>query len=148
MVFIDPLIEVAIIAIALVAFSTFIRNRFMDKEAEKGMKEKQKEFKELLKSKDKASMKRLEEVQKELLELQYKVMRSSIPSMLVMLGVFFLLLPIMNSSYGGIQFPPAPYIVLPGQSWIWYYILIGLMVSIAVAIGKKIMKKNKETKTE
>ncbi|MFH1234920.1 MAG: EMC3/TMCO1 family protein [Candidatus Diapherotrites archaeon] len=147
MVFMDPLIEVAVIALALVAFSTIIRNRFMDKEAEKQVKEKQKEWKELLKSKDKESMKRLESLQKEMLDAQYKMMRSSMPSMLIMLAVFFLLLPVMNSTYAGIEFPPAPYVVLPGQSWIWYYFVIGIVFSIALALWKKISKKT-EAKAE
>jgi uncharacterized membrane protein (DUF106 family) len=147
MVFIDPLIDVAVIALALVAFSTFIRNKFMDKEAEKQVQEKQKEWKVLLKNTDKESMKRLEAVQKEMLDAQYKMMRSSMPSMLIMLAVFFLLLPVMNSTYGNMQFPPAPYVVLPGQSWIWYYFVIGIVFSIALMVWKKITEKNK-AKTE
>ncbi|MCX6801753.1 MAG: EMC3/TMCO1 family protein [Candidatus Diapherotrites archaeon] len=147
MVFMDPLIEVAIIALALVAFSTVIRNRFMDKEAERQVQEKQKEWKVLLKNTDKESMKRLEAVQKEMLDAQYKMMRSSMPPMLIMLAVFFLLLPVMNSTYAGIEFPPAPYVVLPGQSWIWYYFVIGIVFSIALTFGKKIFKKS-EAKTE
>ena len=148
MVFFDPIIEVAIIAAALFAFNYIIRNKFMDQNAQEEFKVKQKEWKTLLKEPEKNERK-IESMQKEIMDIQFKVMKGTMPVMMITLALFiFVVLPTMNANYNGLEFPPAPYVVLPGEGWFWYYFILAIVFSIALGAGKRIMKKMKNDRQE
>ena len=146
MVFIDPVIEVALVGAAVFVLFQAIKHRFVDQEAQKKVKEKQKEWKELMKGNDK---KRTDEAQKELMDLQFKVMRGTMPLMFVSLAVFFVVIWPLNGVYAE-SFPlylhaPVPFLENT-PSWLWFYIIVNITLSIALVVAKKVWKKSKSEK--
>ena len=148
MVFVNPLIEVALIAAAWFALFQLLRYKFVDQKAQEKAKEKQKEWKELLKKND---TKKAEEVQKEVMELNFKVMRGTMPMMGVSLLMLFTVFPVLNSYYAE-GFPvsiqvPIPFLDMT-PSWIWCLVIVNITLSIGMAVAKKVWKKLKEKKKE
>jgi len=142
MVFINPLIEVGLIAAAVFVLFQVVRHKFVDQETQKKVKEKQKEWKAALKSNDK---KRAEEMQKELMALQFKVMRGTMPLMFVSLAVLFVVIYPLNGVYVE-NFPlylhlPVPFLERT-PSWLWFYIIVNIVLSISLAIIRRLRKRS------
>ena len=143
MVFMDPLIEVALIAFGMFIVMTILRERFMDHEAQELVKAKNKEWKQALKSSD---TKKIEAMNKEMMELQMRVMKGTMPVTMISLAIFVLVIYPLNGFYAE-GFPLAWKVALPlldrTPSWLWYYILINILLQIAFGITKKAWKKRK-----
>jgi len=149
MVFTSPLIEVALVAIAIFALFQVLRQKLIDQEAQEKLKEKQKEWKEHLKNNNK---KRAEETQRELMELNFKVMRGTMPLMLVSFAVLVLVIWPLNSVYPDESFPLTLHVALPlvnkTPSWIWFLFIVNITLSISFAIAKRVWKKSKQGKSD
>ncbi len=130
MVYITPEVDLLIIAFAIVIIfnliSRAVRNKVLGKGHMEEIKKKQAEFKELIKKTDKKSQERLKELEHELLEMNLKMMKASFPTMLLSLAVIALVWPFLQAEYGTYSFP------LVG-SWIWYYIVVSLVLSIIIS---------------
>lgn len=147
MVFTNPLIEVALVATALFVLFQVLRYKFIDQEAQELLKIKQKEWKEHLKNNNK---KKADETQRELMELNFKVMRGTMPLMLVSFATLIFVIWPLNGVYPNSSFPLTLQVELPllnkTPSWIWYLFIINIVLSISFAIAKKILKKRGEKK--
>lgn len=147
MVFINPIIEIGLIALAFFIFNNLLRHKFTDTESMEKTKEKQKEWKKLMKSNKKEDQKKTEKLQHEIMETQLNATKGMLPQLLIMMAIFiFLVLPLMNAHYNSEVVPPAPYLgIIPGENWIGYYFGFVIVFSIAFAIIKKAWKKYKKS---
>lgn len=147
MVFVNPLIEVALVATALFVLFQFLREKFIDQEAQELLKIKQKEWKEHLKNNNK---KKAEETQRELMELNFKVMRGTMPLMLVSFATLIFVIWPLNGVYTDKVFPIAMHVPLPllnkTPSWIWYLFIVNIVLTVSFMIAKRILKKRSEEK--
>ncbi len=138
MVFISPEIDLLLIALVLVTIfntvSTIVRNRTMGKGHMEEIKKKQKEFKELMKKTDEHSRKRLKELEQELLETNLKMMKASMPTMLLSIAIVIVLWPWLQAEYSQYTFPIV-------GSWLFYYIVVSLVFSIIISKVQKIILK-------
>lgn len=108
MVFVDPHLEVSLIAIVLSSLSqvvqfTFGNKREMMKHQAK-MKEKQKKINELAKSSHPGAKKELEQAQNEMLESMQAVMQNMSRTMIFSLVIFVPAFFVLGSLYTGLTF--------------------------------------------
>ncbi|MEM4598347.1 MAG: EMC3/TMCO1 family protein [Candidatus Diapherotrites archaeon] len=124
---ISPEIELFMLAVAIaVVFGVaghFIRKRTIGKDAFKKLREKTKEARELMKKNDKASQERLNQLNMELIEMNLKMMKASLPLMLISVGSVIFLWPILSNRYSGHVFPIV-------NSWAWYYVIVSFITSL------------------
>ncbi len=163
MVFLDIVIEISLIALAVVVISKILQSKMIDKKKQKAaqaqMKEKQKKIKELMKNGDEKSKNEVDRLQKEMLEDMNATMQGTMKYMLFSMPLFFGAFFILGSLYGGILFN-AP-IMLPKfqgffflnpftwipvgwgyeTGWLKWYFIIYLIASIIIAVTLKIREK-------
>ncbi len=110
----NPVLEVAILTVALAIFSFAAQKKFVDqdqvKRDQKRLKEMQSEMKELMKKNDEASLKRLHKIEKEMLEATQGMMKGTMKVMLVTTPLFF------------------------GALWVFHTFFENLVVKLPVAI--------------
>ena len=167
MALISVVVDVGLIAVAVVAISRLLQSKLIDKKKQKAaqrrMKEKQARIKELMKNQDEKGKSEMSRLQKEMFEDMNETMQGSMRYMMFSLPVFFGAFFILGSFYGGTLFE-APFLLprfegfffLNPLSWVpvgwgietgwlkWYFIVY-LIVSITLAIGLKIMERVKKT---
>jgi uncharacterized membrane protein (DUF106 family) len=132
--FVSPEIDLFVIAVVItLVFSTVgfaVRRKMVGKEQLKELKKKHAELKELMKKTDKESQKRLKELQVEVLEINMKMMRASLPTMGLSILVILFLFPFLNASYSKYSFPIV-------GNWIIYYIIVSIITSFAFQLAIK-----------
>jgi len=93
MVFFDPLVEISLIAMAVVVISRAMQAKFIDKDKQKAaqarMKEKQTKIKELMKNEDEKSKNEMQRLQQEMMEEMSETMQGSMRYMMFSLPIFF-----------------------------------------------------------
>ncbi len=150
MVFINPSIDLLLIALAIVVFLNLLRAKFQSKELMDKVKEKNKQVKKLMKQKDKHSIKEMGKANKELMELNMQVMRKTMPITMISLVLFIIIFPFIRAEYEGYVFPlpvPLPWIDFQLHSqtnWLGYYFVASLTFSILIGLIKKIVEKLKK----
>ncbi|MCD6478402.1 MAG: hypothetical protein J7L44_00780 [Candidatus Diapherotrites archaeon] len=126
--FVSPEIDLLIIAVVITLVfsivSLVIRHKIVGKEQLRELKKKHAELKELMKKTDRESQKRLKELQIEVLEINMKMMRASLPTMGLSILIVLFLFPFLNTTYGSHSFPIV-------GSWIIYYIVVSVITSLA-----------------
>jgi len=126
--FVSPEIDLLVIAVVITLvfsiMSLAIRHKMVGKEQLRELKKKHAELKELMKTTDKESQKRLKELQVEVLEINMKMMRASLPTMGLSILVILFLFPFLNANYGNHSFPIV-------GNWIIYYIVVSIITSLA-----------------
>jgi len=166
MAIISPLVDISLIALAVVVVSRFMQRKFIDKKkqkaAQKNMKEKQAQIKELMKNNDDKSKQEMQKLQQEIMEEMSETMQGSMRYMMFSLPVFFGAFFIMGQFYGGTLFE-TPFLVpkfenffmlnpftwiptgLVGETgWLKWYFLTYLAVSIVLGVTLKIKEKIQE----
>ncbi len=145
MVWINPGVDVAVIAFCVVAFFNMIRWKTEDRALMKTLKEKNKRVRELMKRTDKHSKKEVEKANRELIELNMRVMKKTMPITLVSLAVFMAVFPFIRAAYEPFVFPlpfPVPWIDMQFHTqtnWLGYYFLVSLTFSAAAGVIKKLV---------
>jgi len=139
----NPVIEVGLVATGVFALFQVVRYKFVDFESQALLKEKQKEWKEHLKNNNTEKAGKLQD---EVMDLNMKVMRSTMPMMLLSLVLLFVVYGPMHGIYTEENFPMTLSFTIPVlnytmPSWLVFYMLIYLSLSIVLAVGKKVYKK-------
>jgi len=147
MVWINPTVDISLIALTVVIFFNLLRMKTQSKELMDKMKAKNKRVRELMKRKDKQSVKEMESLNKELIELNMKIMKKTMPVTLVSLAIFMVIFPFIRAAYEPYVFPlpvPLPWIDFQWHSetnWMGYYFVMSLSLSIIIGILKKVLEK-------
>lgn len=145
--FINPQIDIALIAIALAVVSQVMQHTLTDrkwmKSSQKEMKEKQERIKELMKKGDSAKGE-IERLEKEMMDAMSKMMSGSMRLMLVSMIVFIPALWFLTGTYGNVVVPlPIPIPWLGGEgiipimlynetNWLGWYLLCSLASSLGL----------------
>lgn len=148
----NPQIDIALISLGFGIISQIMTHTLLDKqgmkENQKVMKEKQKQFQELLKKNDPASQEQAEKIQKEMMDMSMSSMKGMPKFMIISMIIFLPLLGWVSGSYGEAVIPlffPLT-LIWASTNWFWWYFGCSLVISIflnkiADAIVEK-MKKN------
>jgi len=170
MVFIDPILEIGLIALAVVVVSKFLQSRMIDKkkqkEAQANMKEKQVKIKELMKAGDEKSKNEMDRLQKEMFEDMNATMQGTMKYMIFSMPLFFGAFFVLGFLYGGMLIE-APFVLPKFQGffflnpftwvpvgwgtetgWLKWYFIIYLIASIAISIALKAREKFIKEKRE
>jgi len=143
-----PALTIFIVALVISIVTTFVNKKTMNSEKGKVAKEKLEKANKLrddvLKAQKEGDKKKAEQLSKRVLELQSKYFSEysslSFKPMLISIFLVILFLPWMKSTYGSqiVATVPAviPYIGGNGMSWLWWYFICALSLSIVV---RKIM---------
>ena len=163
MAIINPLIDISLIAVAVVVISKVMQAKFIDrkkqKESQERMKEKQKKIKELMHKEDEKSKNEIEKLQKELLEEMNETMQGTMRYMMFSLPVFFGAFFILGAMFG-IEMFETPFLVpkfegffflnpftwipvgwVEQSGWLKLYFITYLVTSIIIGIAMKIREK-------
>lgn len=101
--FVNPMVDIAGVSLALAIISQFVQGKFMNKDEMKrhqeGMKERNKRMKELMGKDDHKSKNELEALEKEMLESMQKMMNGSMKVMMVSAIVFLPALWFLSATY-------------------------------------------------
>ncbi|MCR4368334.1 MAG: EMC3/TMCO1 family protein [archaeon] len=161
--FVNPMIDIALITLGLALISQAIQAKFMDRDGMKRkqeeMKEKQKRMKELMAKGDQKSKNELEALEKEMFESMNQMLKGSskvmIASLVVFLPAFALLaflysdavidlpIPLPWFSQGFELFNPATWGIefLTQSGWFGWYFAAYLGITIAINLIKGAAKK-------
>lgn len=129
-----PVIAILIISAAVTLVSTLLMRAFTDQEHLKSLKKRQKELqKELKECRKNGDSCQLEKINKEMLELSMKLMKSSfsVKQLLITMIPFLILFQWMRGFFGGEAG------VL--SSWFWWYLGSAMVFS---TIYRKLLKMN------
>jgi len=166
MAVISPIVDISLVALAVVAVSRFLQSKMIDKEKQKAaqtrMKEKQAKIKELMQNTDEKSKSEMQKLQQEMFEEMGESMQGTMRYMIFSLPIFFGAFFILGSFYGGMYFQ-APFPVPKFQDffflnpltwipvgfvletgWLKWYFMTYLIVSIVLGITLKIKEKVQE----
>ena len=134
----EPMLEIALVAFGLTTVSNLIQNKFMDKakmkKMQKGMKTKQKRLKNLQEKYD-DNHPELEKLQKEMMTEMNDMMKGSMKSMVVVMGVVLPVFYFLHQHYGDLQ------VVVPflgSIEWIWWYVMVAVVFGLIIS---KVMEK-------
>jgi uncharacterized membrane protein (DUF106 family) len=163
MAIVGPVVEISLVAVAVVVASRFLQSMRIDKEKQKAaqtrMKEKQAKIKELMKQGDEKSKGEMQRLQKEMFEEMSESMQGSMRYMLFSLPLFFGAFFVLGHFYGGTLFE-APFLVPKFENffflnpltwvpvdwvlqtgWLKWYFITYLITSIFLGIILKIKEK-------
>ncbi|MBN1941373.1 MAG: DUF106 domain-containing protein [Candidatus Diapherotrites archaeon] len=165
MVFISPIVDIALVCVVMVCISQTLQRKLVDrkklKRDQQELKEKQKRVKELMQKEDPESKKELEKLQTEMLELMASTMKASTKPMFVSLPLFFVVYGLLAMVYSGSLIElPFPVLVLHRSaeffnfpsipditsqiSWLWWYVYCSVTTSIIISLALKAYEKSKE----
>lgn len=146
----DPAMDIALIAVLFGLFSFAVNRKLVDQKAmkasQKEMGEKRKKAMELMKKNDEKSKKEADKLNQEMMEATTKTMGGTLKAMVVVMIVFFPLFGFINGAYNGkiIALPFNVPFLGTQSSWFWWWVVVGLITSIALQIGIKIFEMTKE----
>ena len=154
MVFFDPMVDIALISLALSVVIQIMQRVLGSKQAmqkhQASMKERQEKMKELMKKNDKQSQKELEKIQGEMLDSMNDMMKGSMKMMVASLIIFAPVLWFLQGTYDTaiIALPiPLPWFVqgfdilnigswgvqfYSQTSWLGWYFVTSLVFSILI----------------
>ncbi len=163
MAVISPLVDISLVALAVVAVSRLLQARMIDKGKQKAaqarMKEKQAKIKQLMRNNDDKSRQEMQRLQQEMFEEMSETMQGSLRYMMFSLPIFFGAYFVLGMFYGGISFETPflvpkfegfflfnPFTWMPTDwvmhtGWLKWYFITYLIVSIALGIVLKIKEK-------
>ncbi len=124
----------AIFAIITQVMQIVLTNRKEMRKVQKQMKEKNQQFRELMKKGENADKKELERIQHEMLELSSQSMKNMPRMMIANMIVFLPLFAWVNGVYDGIKinlFFPLNLVWAQGE-WFWVYVLFSILISVFV----------------
>ncbi len=136
----EPQITIAIVAVIVSSMSTIIQKLVRDQEKVDEIKERMDELKKQSKEnpEDKGT-------QKEMLSLSKKMMKQNFKPMLYTMIPIFAVIIWLRGRYEGAGVVAELPILNIGLTWLWWYILISIIVSLTLeGIYKTYRKKNKE----
>ena len=159
---VSPIIDIAVISLGLVIASQIIQNKFVDRDAmkkqQKGIKEKQKQMKELMLKEDQKSKNELEAMEKEMMEQMQKMMSGSMKVMMFSLVIFLPAFALLGFFYGEsiIDLPISlPWLadgfdlfnlgtwgveIYEQTNWFGWYFTTYLTTTLLINLGKKVRK--------
>jgi len=153
MVFVNPIIELALVSIAMSFVTQIIQRKFGNrdqmKEHQEKMKTTQKRVKELMTKEDEKSKQERESLEKEMLDSMNTVMKASMKTMVVSMAIVIPVFFLMGAVYEEeiIDLPlPVPWIgtqadllnpfswfeLYEQTNWIGWYILVSLLFSLLI----------------
>ncbi len=134
----NPAIQLVLVSALFAVISQTVQlifgNRKEMRHIQKSMKEKNKEWKELMKKGDAADKQSLERVQGEMMSLSKESMKRMPKLMIVNMLVFLPLFAFVSNAYQGTQvalFFPLNLIWAQGD-WFWFYVLCSFIISMVV----------------
>lgn len=145
----SPLIDVALVAVALSVVSFVLQRKLVNrdelKKLQDSMKDKQKEMNELLKRQDQQAKQELDRLQKEMMDATTAIMQKSMKQMFATLIIVLPVFWYLGFAYGKttIALPFELPFIGSGGSWIIWYIIVSFVTSIALMVIEKVFKKKK-----
>ncbi len=138
----DPQITIAIVAVIVSSMSTLVQKLLVNQDRVEEIKEEMNKLKK--ESKEKPEDK---EIQKEMFSLSKEMMKNNFKPMLITMLPILLVFLWLRRTFGEIGTVAHLPVLNIGLSWIWWYILISITVSLILeAIYKTHRKRKKKDK--
>jgi uncharacterized membrane protein (DUF106 family) len=136
--FLNPTVDLVIVAgffsIIAQTMQLVLMDRKSMRETQKKMKEKNKEYREIVKKGNMADKSEMDRVQKEMMDLTSESMKRMPKMMVANLVVFLPLFWMVSSEYSGstinLIFPFS--LIAQQVDWFWWYLIASLLISIVV----------------
>lgn len=153
MVIVNPIVDITILTVATVVISRAIQFRFMpphEMEAHKQkINKKQEQIKKLMNNNTEEATKKIEKIQKEMIELNARIMKKTFPSIILNLPLFIGVLWFLGAEYGNIVIKlPFYYPWIDGKAYNTtnYFGVYFVVVIITGIIISQLIKKRKQAK--
>ena len=149
--FVNPMADIAIASVVIVAISKVIHHKFMDmkgmKIQQKEMKEMQNKINELMKKTDQKSQEGAKKLQGDMMSTMNKMMSKNMKVMMISMAVILPVFWWLSGNYNEavINLPFSFPFLGTQTNWFWWYLICSIGISIAFAIVTKIYEKTRAT---